>query len=278
MTTLAQRWRDGAEYRRGPDSRIRPAEFGVDVLPDDRRPKAFVQRHHYAGTYPSAQVRVGLWRKVGVQPAALVGLAVFSVGVKADLGMPRWTGYPASEGTELGRFVLLPEVAYNGETWFLRRAFDCLRREKPAMRAVLSYADPIERFDQTGRLVKPGHYGTIYQASNALFAGRAAPRGLLVLPDGRVLQGYAFNKVRRRARGWQGCLNQIAKAAAALGLEEWGREESEDAWQARVKAAIPVLRHPGNLAYVFGLDTEAWKRIRTLHGGGRPYPKAYLAS
>lgn len=33
----------------------------------------------------------------------------------------------------------------------------------------------------------PGHTGTIYAASNAVLTGRATPRTITVLPDGRTL-------------------------------------------------------------------------------------------
>lgn len=70
------------------------------------------------------------------------------------------------------------EVAFNGETWFLRRALPILHAEK-TVTAVLSYADPMERHAAGGELTKSAHVGQIYQAHNATFAGRAAARWLL---------------------------------------------------------------------------------------------------
>lgn len=49
--------------------------------------------------------------------------------------------------------------------------------------------------------------------------------------------------------------------------------ETEQAWIARVRRSLRRMSHPGNLAYAFGLDGEAWARLRAMHGQGLPYPK-----
>jgi len=87
---------------------------------------------HYSGTFPAARLSIGLW---GPGPA-LVGVAVFSIPMSVAV-LPRWTGLDHTEAVELGRFVCGPTVKFNGETWFLRRAFRILASEKYC-RAVLS--------------------------------------------------------------------------------------------------------------------------------------------
>jgi hypothetical protein len=72
---------------------------------------------------------------------------------------------------EVGRFVLLDEVPVNGETWFLARAFAALARD--GVEGVLAFADPEPRATADGTVVFPGHVGTIYQAHNAVYRGRA---------------------------------------------------------------------------------------------------------
>src|SRR5206468_2839829 len=84
---------------------------------------------------------------------------------------------------ELGRFVLLDEVAGNGETWFLARCFEQLRGR---VVGVVSFSDPIPRTAINGREVFPGHIGGIYQAFNGRCLGRGTPRTLRLLPDGTV--------------------------------------------------------------------------------------------
>jgi hypothetical protein len=263
-----QRWSDRREAKRTPGDRIDPSEYGVDVI-RTRDAKAYVCRHHYSGSYPADHLAVGLFRKTGAAPAALVGVAVFSEGVRSQAAMPRWTGYGRDVGTELGRLVLAPEVAYNGESWFLRRAFGALRSERPHVRVVLSYADPIERRDAAGALVKPGHFGTIYQASNAVYAGRSEPRTLRMAPNGTVIHPYAFDKVSRGRQGSDYAARQLLTA----GCPPRTANETPDEWVRRVRGCMPSIRHPGNLVYVFGLDDVARAEVKKLHGGGLPYPK-----
>lgn len=266
---FAQRWDRRREFiRKARDGGFLPGEFGAEPLAEAEA-RRFVIEHHYAASFPAAHCAIGLFRKAGVAPAALVGVAVFSEGIQSHRAMPRYTGFDRAAGTELGRLVLAPEVAFNGETWFIRRAFDALRQAKPDVRVCLSYADPVARTTSTGQVVKPGHFGSIYQASNALHLGRAEGRTLYLRPDGTVLQGYTFNKLLNRRKGWAGAQRQIE---AAIGPQLPGEDEA--AWCARAKATLRPLKHPGNLVYAFGLDAAAWKQIRALNDNGQPYPKA----
>jgi hypothetical protein len=59
-------WRDTSEI-------IDTHAHEVAEIFDDNTAKAFVEEHHYSGTYPAARERFGLYR--GEQ---LVGVAVFS--------------------------------------------------------------------------------------------------------------------------------------------------------------------------------------------------------
>lgn len=274
----AQRWHHGREMKRPPGERINPREYGVEVI-GDRLAKPFVCRHHYAGSYPAAHVAFGLFRKTGVHPARLVGVAVFSEGVRSAAAMPKWTGFPRDRGTELGRLVLLDEVLHNGETYMGGKAFDALRamrvmdpatgRERPRFRAVLSYSDPVARRSALGQIIKNGHVGCIYQGLGAIHPGFGAARTLHLAPDGRVVHPYAFDKVAKGRRN----AAAAERAILAAGCPPRLPGEVPDAWVARAKAALRPFRHPGNIAYVWGLDRDAWTRIRALHGDGLPYPK-----
>lgn len=265
-----KRWRDGMERWVRPGATIDPKEFGIDAL--SREPRAFVQQHHYSGSFPAARLSVGLFRKSGVAPSRMVGAAVFSVPAQRAT-VPCYTGLEPGAGVELGRFVCLPEVAYNGETWFLRRAFAALRSEKPEIKAVVSYSDPLERRDAGGMLCKPAHYGTIYQASNAHFAGRSKPEMLWIDGTGRALSRRSMSKIRNGERGWE---------AAARRLVERGADprrlgEEPKAWLERVlrEPTFRRVRHPGNFAYVFGMDAATRDSIKAAIGSSLPYPKRH---
>lgn len=252
-----KRWRDREERWVRPSRPIfDPAGFGVEAMPGRREAcaRTFVERHHYSGTYPASRLAVGLFRKDG--PCAetrLVGVSVFSVGMPG--AVVKHTGLPAAEAVECGRFVCLPEVAYNGETWFQARAFQALRAEKPEVRSVVSYADPVERRTAEGQLCKPAHAGTIYRAGNAVYVGRSTRRRIYLDRSGRIISERAICKVRAQDQG----AAYSERLIVAAGAEPRRFGEDPRAWLDRVlvEPTFRVLRHPGNLTYVFGLDRAA---------------------
>lgn len=201
-----------------------------------------------------------------------MGVAVFSVPMQAA-AIPRYTGFALTIGVELGRFVLLPEVAFNGETWFLRRAFKALAQEKggpQGVRAIISYADPLERRDAAGVLLKPAHAGQIYMAHNALYAGRSSSQYLWLARTGQVLSRRTLNKIVREEQGQAYATRQIL----AAGTPPREPLEPPKAWLGRVLPLIATrIRHPGNHVFAFGLDDLARAQVRAANAGGQPYPK-----
>jgi hypothetical protein len=263
LTTLDKRWTAHRERWVAPGALFRPTDYAVDAI-DTATARRFIEREHYSASFPADRFNVGLFGP----GAQLVGVAVFSVPMNQRV-IPKWTGQAPNDGAELGRFVCLPSVAYNGESWFLARAFRILRAEKQ-IRSVVSYADPLERRTASGELTKAAHWGTIYQGSNALYVGRSDARTLLVSPTGHVVSGRALSKIRQEERG---CI-YAAQQLRSYGAPERQPGESMAAWVDRATAAFQRLRHPGNLCYVFGLDDGARRQLLTMHGAGLPYQKA----
>jgi len=254
-----QRWRGRHASWRHPDEVIDTSRYGVELIPDDNTAKAFVEKHHYSGSYPAARVRVGLYRS-----RELVGVAVFSVPCNARVIPSYFPGLEPLNGVELGRFVLLDDVPGNGETWFLARAFKLLKTAKPELRAVLSYSDPVPRRTDDGAVVMPGHVGTIYQAHNGVYAGRSSARTLILDRHGRVLSARTLSKIRREERGVEYALAQLREAS---GITRARHEPLPD-YVTRATAQLRRVRHPGNHAYLWGLD----RRLRLAPPVG-DYPK-----
>jgi hypothetical protein len=264
-----KRWSGRRERWVTPEDRFLSAGYSVDVVAEPLA-RDFVVREHYSGSFPAARLSVGLW---GPGPT-LVGVAVFSVPMSKSV-LLRWTGAEHAAAVELGRFVCSPSVKFNGETWFLRRCFRILGREK-GCRAVLSFADPLERRTAAGELTKVAHHGTVYMAKGALLAGRATPRWLLLAPDGSVVSERLLSKIRGEERG----IDYAVRRLQAFGAPARARGETWAAWTKRV-VRMPIfrrVRHPGNLAYVFGLDRHTTARLATLHDGGQPYPRKHPAA
>lgn len=243
MHEACQRWNHRRARYRPAGETIDASRYGVELV-DEATAKPFVVRHHYSGSYPAARRQVGLL-EAGV---GLVGVAVFSVPAQ-KAAIPAWTGRPASEGVELGRFVLLDAVPGNGETWFLARAFRALVAELPELRAVLAYSDPVERTTIDGEVVKRGHVGTIYKAHNATSRGLSKAETLVLTPDGRALSRRSLSKIRNDEQGAAGAYARLIAAGAPA------RRPFEDgaAYVARALAEGPFrrVRHPGNHVFTW---------------------------
>ena len=174
-----QRWNHGRASYRPPRETIRKTDYDVALIPDDTTARAFVVQHHYSRSVPAMRYRVGLYRH-----GRLVGVAIFSHPC-SDAVLTNIFPVSPLEAVELGRFVLTDDEPGNAESFFLGRAFALIARQ--GIRGVVSFADPFPRTDLTGNSVLIGHTGTIYQAHNGIYLGRATPRTLHLLLDGRVL-------------------------------------------------------------------------------------------
>jgi len=189
-----QRWRHGRDSYRPSGEIIDTSRHEVRVI-DEKTAKAAVLDWHYARSYPVARFRVGLFRKMPFRQEELAGVAVFSVPMNPR-SIPKHTGVSADHGIELGRFVLTDEVEGNGETFFLARALRLLKETLPEIRAVLSYSDPVPR-QLNDIVIKNGHVGVIYSASNFVHLGRSGAETLLISRrDGRVVSRRALSKIK----------------------------------------------------------------------------------
>jgi hypothetical protein len=255
-----QRWREGRSSYRVPDEVINTRLYEVGAIPDDATPKAFVEAHHYSGSYPAARFRAGLYRR-----GHLVGVAIYSEPVNKRT-VPKWAGLGAV-GCELGRFVLLDDVPGNGETWFLARARKLLAKAKPELDFVVSFSDPFERHSAAGELVKPGHVGTIYQASNARYCGRSARNTIYMTTSGEVITHRTLSKVRAGESGSGYAEEKLLRAGAPR--RHLGETGPEYVTRFLASPGIRRVRHPGNHVYLFGVHERVINE--------KPYPKRRAA-
>jgi hypothetical protein len=255
LTPVVQRWRDRRGTYRPAGEVFDPRAHEVAEIKEDTTPRAFVCQHHYSASYPPARWRFGLYER-----AELVGVAVFSVSLRDEVLHP----LPPKHAVELGRFVLLDRVRANAETWLLARCLEALQRK--GLAGVVSFSDPHPRHDAQGRLVMPGHVGTVYQASNALYIGQRKSEWIHVLRDGTVLHNRALAKVRAQDSGWRPIVARLVADGAPL------LEGDPAAWLARVLPLVTrPMKHPGNHKYVLPIGSaskRALRNVRTL-----PYPK-----
>ena len=256
--SFVQRWCQRRDLYRPVGETIDVRQYEVAPLCDDRTAKQFVLAHHYSGSYPAARFRFGLYRG-----PHLCGVAVFSHPCNNAVLTNTFAGVETLACVELGRFVLLDDVPANGETWFLGRCFEQLRRAGEIV-GVVSFADPESRSSAAGTVVFGGHVGTIYQAHNGAYLGRSTPRRLRLLPDGTVLSDRAIAKVRSGDKGWR----YVARQLVAAGVDEPGvdRRAWAEHWLAKLTRA---QRHGGCHKYAWGLS----RTIRQSLPAGLQFPK-----
>ena len=263
ITPVCQRWRERRDSYRPNGEVMNPREYEVSALPTATA-KAFVISHHYSGTFPAARRSFALHRR-----GQLVGVAVFSHPASNAVLTKVFDG-PAKESIELGRFVLLDEVPANGETWFLARTFEALRKE--GFRGVVAFSDPVPRTDRSGKVVFTGHIGNIYQAHNAIFTGRGGGQIMRLLPDGSVLSARAIAKIKAMDQGWLYASKILIEHGAEplrIGADLFGAADDPRVWTERwVLALTRPVRHPGNWRYAFPLQRKVKSKLPAL-----PYPK-----
>jgi hypothetical protein len=255
ITHSTQRWHDRKSRMVPANGFIRTKDFDVAEISEERA-KQFVLTHHYSRSYPAARRRFGLF-----ELGQLVGAAVFSHPCNERTITNVFGCQKASDGLELGRFVLLDSVPGNGESWFLARCREKLRRD---FVGIVSFSDDMPRRTSTGSLCFVGHIGIIYQASNAAFLGRGTARSMRLLPDGRVMSDRAISKIRAAERGWQ----YPVEILRSYGADEC--PETDDARRAWLTHWLDILtrtvNHPGNLKY-------AWSFSKRVKLQSLAYPK-----
>lgn len=268
--TPVQRWSRGRTRFRLPDNLFNPARHEAVVL-SETDAKEFCRAHHYSGSMPASRFRVGLIRRMPFTREVLAGVAVFSVPMQAAV-LKRHLGADMTSGAELGRFVLLDDVEYNGESWFIGAANRLLRRETP-IRSVVCYSDPVARVTESGECVKPGHQGTIYQSTGSRFVGRSSPRTLVLTPGGLVISGRTLSKIRNGETGSQYAYQQLLAAGAPV--RRIGEEPADYVRRALAEGPFIRRRHPGNWVYCYGVGSRAERSASSARfAPSLPYPKA----
>lgn len=137
-------------------------------------------------------IRYG-WQVDGV----VVAVAVYANGMTPTRDAVFGREHRASVLT-LQRFAVLDGAPKFTASKFLAASLKRLRRDKPDLKAVVTYADSCE-----------GHVGAIYQATNAIYTGLVAVGNIeFVTADGKVVGTQALHGTwpQRRARaaeeGW----------------------------------------------------------------------------
>lgn len=254
---------------------FRAADYTVAPI-DELTARMYVVEHHYSGSYPVARRRYGLFYREPTGPV-LVGVAVFGVPMSPKVLSNLFPELPASCGVELSRFVLEGPALQpgkpggrapgNAESWFLKRCLTLLAED--GILGVVAFSDPVPRH-VPGSLLWPGHFGRIYQASNAIYTGRGTARHLTVLPDGTTVTDRVLSKIRNNETGRDYAVRRLVDLGASPYV---GRDPA--VWIRGALKEIGAVRvaHPGNHRYAFLTSRSARRNVRVAVVA-QPYPKA----
>lgn len=254
LTDRSQRWRERRTLFVPNTSIIDPSAYAVDVI-EAHQARRYIADNHYLPNYPAARLAVGLFGPGKGGKPALVGVTVFGVPTTGAV-VVKHTGMAETEACCLSRLILDPSVAANGESFAVSRAFKLLRREKPDMEAVVSYADPGQ-----------GHIGSVYAALSGSYRGQSAPRTAYAIA-GQGINGRTLSKVRLGECGAAAAIDRLV----TMGAPKPGRAEAPADWVDRLIAERIIARTKriGLHTYSFALTRRARARDRTLPR--RTYP------
>lgn len=286
-STACQRWTHGRHsWRHLSEGGFDARRFTVEEIPEAIA-RAFVEGHHYSGTYPAARLAWALFtddETIALDGTGLVGVAVLSVPMRAAVLTNVFPLLePFAESLELGRFVLTDAVPANAESWFIGQVWR--RAATAGIRGVVSFADPMPRHrtvtdvDDDGQLrtrtetVTPGHVGVVYQATGALSLGRSTARTLNYVPRaGLVLSERTLSKIRTGEPG----ADAGERHLIALGARARRAGEDPRTWlrEALVDVGVRKIRHPGNHRYAWPLGTARQRRQQLIALERTAYPKA----
>ena len=90
----------------------------------------------------------------------MVGVIVYGDPIGRLTGQSISDEIKRTEVLELTRLFIHDGYGSNIESWFISQSFNWLRKNKSEIKALISYASPVE-----------GHSGTIYQATNWIYQG-----------------------------------------------------------------------------------------------------------
>jgi hypothetical protein len=219
---------------------------------DEGTARAFVGQHHYAHSMPGEIRSFGLYER----GFGLVGvLALTSPMNVAVLRTPFPALEPYAESAELGRLVQLPRVPPPGESFFSMEALH--QAARMGFRGIVTHADPVARYTAAGECIKPGHFGTTYQACSALPAGHTRPRWQYVLPDHTLLNERSGQKVAGGERNAGIAEDQLVRA----GAQPMRAGEDPRAWLRAARDSLCVRQwHPGNYRYLIVLGSKSERR------------------
>lgn len=193
-TDFTQRWRERKSLFLQRQIFFNPRRHEVEKIPV-KLAAAWIIKHHYLGSFPSATICYGIFRHGGLAGVAVLGTAQHKNTIPNVFGPAH-----ANDCLLLQRFALEDVLEFNAESYFLARVRASLKREGYC--GILTMSDETPKTDWLGNVTFPGHIGTIFKSDNAVYLGRSAKSSEYLFADGSVLSNRSFSKLVNDESGW----------------------------------------------------------------------------
>jgi len=220
--------------------------------------KKMVVKYHYSKLWTKCSVALGLFIDTGKEHSffdeaeeKMVGVIVYGDPIGRLTGQSISDEIKRTEVLELTRLFIHDGYGSNIESWFISQSFNWLRKNKSEIKALISYASPVE-----------GHSGTIYQATNWIYQGNNNRwnDGWIFKFDEEARLPYTLSDrwIHGRTIFPYYKTNDPHKIAEQVDKPFWIRKE--------------LQKH--RYVYILAKKKEKKKIIRTLKHETLPYPKS----
>lgn len=222
---------------------------------------AWIIKHHYLGSFPSATICYGIFRRGELSGVAVLGTAQHKNTIPNVFGAAH-----SKDCLLLQRFALLDALEFNAESYFLARVRALLRKEGYC--GILTMSDETPKTDAFGNIIFPGHIGTIFKSDNAVYLGRTSKSNEYLFTDGVVLSNRSFSKLVNDESGWNYMAQKFeicgaSKCPTTAGeRREWGFY-----WRERLTRK---QQNSGKLRYAWSLHPKV------ILPPSLPYPRLRL--
>lgn len=180
------------EEKEGPVLSKKTNNYTVAVM-KYKEAREYIKANHYSkGCHNGASPNFGLYDQ-----GKLIGCLMFATPCSENVRASVFGVDYKNHVTELHRLHILDCTPKNTESWFIAEVFRILKKIKPQIWAVISFADSTE-----------GHEGTIYKATNAYRLGITGTESRFFIDEtGRLRHprqcGVNITKEKVEKNGWK---------------------------------------------------------------------------
>lgn len=186
-----------------------------------------VRRYHYSGRcVANTQINLGVYLRGRLRGAIQLGPSMFREQMR-----PLVRDTPANGLLEIHRIAFADDLPRNSESRALAIVMRMLRRHRPEVQWVLTFADGCQCGD-----------GTIYRAAGFVLTQIKKNTGMAVFPDGRVMH---------RMGAWSGRAKDFFQTTGG----------SSGGWAAYVKAKGGTILDGAMMRYIYFLHPTARERL-----------------